>query len=153
MKVIIMRGIPGSGKSTWARENYPKAKVFSADQYFMDGTVYRFDSSKLQAAHNWCLNLFLAHLYEFADDYDDIEYDEEIDAVVDNTNIQLWQLSPYFLAAKSYGCDVRVVTMIREPSEAHKANVHGVPADTVWRMHHQLAPLEPRWNEQVVFVK
>lgn len=46
--VIIMRGVPGSGKSTYVRNRYPEARVVSADRYFTDPATgeYRFDASK-----------------------------------------------------------------------------------------------------------
>jgi predicted kinase len=32
--VYVMMGVPGSGKSTWIRNNVPGALVASADHYF-----------------------------------------------------------------------------------------------------------------------
>jgi adenylate kinase family enzyme len=52
-QLIIVRGIPGSGKSTFASSlGIPH---YEADQYFIgaDG-VYRFDFSKLGEAHRQC---------------------------------------------------------------------------------------------------
>ena len=53
--LIILRGCPGSGKSTFAKTL--GGAHFETDMYFVsdDGT-YNFDPSKLRDAHNWCQN-------------------------------------------------------------------------------------------------
>jgi len=41
-KVVIMRGVSGSGKSTYARTNYPSATILSSDDYWTkDGGDYK----------------------------------------------------------------------------------------------------------------
>ena len=56
--MAIMRGLPGSGKSTIAsriQEQLPQVQVCSADHHFIDEEgEYRFDLSKLGAAHAAC---------------------------------------------------------------------------------------------------
>ena len=55
MKTLyIVRGVPGSGKSTFAQSL--DCPVFEADQYFIDSETgeYKFDGSKIKLAHNWC---------------------------------------------------------------------------------------------------
>lgn len=51
----ILRGAPGSGKTTWALANRQTSTLCSADHYFTgpDG-VYRFDASKIGLAHAAC---------------------------------------------------------------------------------------------------
>lgn len=51
--LYIVRGLPGSGKSTFAKSlggvNY------EADMFFInENGEYNFDPSKLKDAHNWC---------------------------------------------------------------------------------------------------
>ena len=45
-KLIINRGIPGSGKSTSAKKLAPKEQIFSTDDYFMKNGKYIFDGKK-----------------------------------------------------------------------------------------------------------
>lgn len=53
-KLILVRGLPGSGKSTFAR-SLGIPDHFEADQYFVgDDGVYRFDASQLYQAHRDC---------------------------------------------------------------------------------------------------
>ena len=61
--VIILRGAPGTGKSTWAaryKAMHPtETIVLSATDYFRgrDGIV-RFRADRLQQSHAWCRNFF-----------------------------------------------------------------------------------------------
>ncbi len=61
MKLTLVRGLPGAGKSTFAG-----SEAIEADQYFCilsDTDVYgyptgeyRFDPKQLKDAHAWCQN-------------------------------------------------------------------------------------------------
>lgn len=59
MQLILVRGLPGSGKSTHARvianEIFRCARI-EADMYFVKDGEYLFDASKLGEAHKWCLD-------------------------------------------------------------------------------------------------
>ena len=54
--LYIVRGLPGSGKSTFAKSIAKPYQVFEADQYFMKNGKYKFDPTKLKEAHNDCKN-------------------------------------------------------------------------------------------------
>jgi len=63
MKVIIMRGVPGSGKSSYVARKYPEATVCSADNFFMSADDqgilhYQFNPAQLSAAHDECFREF-----------------------------------------------------------------------------------------------
>jgi len=116
--LILLRGLPGSGKSTlgevilYLPNN--NLKPLSADDYFTkpDGT-YNFDFEKLKEAHNdcqqRCANLMMNGV---------------IRIVVANTFTQEWEMKPYFEMAERYG--YRVHTLIVENRHGGN-NVHGVP--------------------------
>lgn len=55
MRVTILRGLPGAGKSTWTQSHCPGAVVISADDFFVgrDG-LYRFNPGRIFAAHAAC---------------------------------------------------------------------------------------------------
>jgi adenylate kinase family enzyme len=48
--IYLVRGIPGSGKSTFAKSL--GGTHFETDQFFMVDGKYNFDGSKLKEAHN-----------------------------------------------------------------------------------------------------
>ena len=121
--LYIVRGLPGSGKSTFARSIAKSYQVFEADQYFMKDGEYNFDPSKLKEAHDNCRqrvvrrmrkNLFNSTLFRTI--------------VVSNTFTQEWEMKFYRNIARRYG--YKVHTIIVE-NRHHGINVHGVPPDKV----------------------
>lgn len=60
--LYLIRGVPGSGKSTFANNILQAglvAGVVEADDYFIDVVTgeYNFDPSKLKNAHSYCQSL------------------------------------------------------------------------------------------------
>lgn len=141
-KVKILRGISGSGKSTFAT-SIPNAAICSADDYFTAGNVYAFDAKKLPEAHAQCLRRFL-WLVQNA------EIDHTI--VVDNTNTTVEEIAPYYALAEAYWRDVEVITIDTPPAFAHPRNVHNVDRDAVVRQHARLwkTELPKRWKHRIV---
>ena len=74
------------------------------------------------------------------------------DVVVDNTNTQMWEMSPYVLAAESYYFDVEIITLLVDPKIAHGRNLHGVPLKSVISMAERLERerLLPWWKNTIV---
>lgn len=128
MKVIILRGVPGSGKSTESKK-YPDAYVVSADHYFIgkDG-IYRFDMNKIASAHGQCKSRFEAALSE-----------KKPVVVVDNTNTTVKELKFYVETARRAGYAVEIVRIDCDPEIAAARNVHGVPKASVLKMAERLA--------------
>lgn len=128
-KIVILRGLPGSGKSTKVMERYPDAVVCSADNYFinpLDG-VYRYNPERIGDAHKWCrFNAIAA-----ADASAPV-------IVVDNTNIKYSDFRAYLEIAEAYGYEVELVESDTEwkwdVDECAKRNVHGVPREAIQRM-------------------
>lgn len=142
MNVIIMRGLPGVGKTTWANK-IENAVVCSADDYFMDCGVYKFDHRGLNEAHAQCYAKFI----------DLVDRGGSRTVVVDNTNTSAWTISPYVMHAKSRGCPVKVVEITNRVSAEELAdrNVHGVPLNTIWAMAQAMTEVLPRhWNVEVI---
>ena len=146
MKVIIMRGIPGGGKSTYIQKNFPNAIVCSADHSFETDEGYKFDPSKIGEAHRACQKKFLTHLLSFR------MAGEQRDVVVDNTNTQLWEMSFYVGLANVFEVPFEIHRIDCDPKVAAARNVHGVPEKAVLAMHSRMEKALPFWNEKVVKV-
>jgi predicted kinase len=118
--IILLRGIPGAGKSTLANLLLPNKPhcIRSADMFFEDEKGnYNFNARELPTAHKWCKN--------------QVEYlmsDQEELIIVDNTFTQEWEMADYFDLAKKY--DYRIVTLIVENRHGSKS-IHNVPQDKI----------------------
>ena len=117
--LYIVRGIPGSGKSTFAKQL--TSNVFEADHYFYDNDGnYNFIPSEIKEAHKECQNnvrfAMMSSIPKIA---------------VSNTFTQEWEMEPYFELAKKYG--YMVFTVVVENRHGGK-NVHNVPEDKIQTM-------------------
>jgi predicted kinase len=122
--LYIVRGIPGSGKTTFAKTISPI--VVEADQYFTDDKGnYIFDGSKIKLAHEYCRAQTEAWM---------ITEDDQINTskvAVSNTFTQEWEMEPYFELAKKYG--YKVFSLIVENRHGG-VNQHNVPEDKIEQM-------------------
>jgi predicted kinase len=131
--VYIMRGIPGSGKSTVAErlvESYgycgpgPAPVIHSTDDLCMVDGEYQFDIELAPARHEQNLQNFLGSL------------EKGVEAViVDNTNVKTEQYAPYVEAAEAAGYAVVFVELAHPSLEVSvERNTHGVPVEAINQM-------------------
>lgn len=124
--LILLRGLPGSGKSTLGdvilqttQQHNPD--VLSADNFFIDDKGnYNFDVTKLKEAHNLCQQKCAERMR--------LEFSK---IVVANTFTQEWEMDPYFEMAKRYR--YRVHTLIVENRHG-STNIHDVPNEKLVQM-------------------
>jgi len=114
-RVIILRGLPGAGK-TDLLETLNYDVVCSADDYFKD---IPWDGNKLETAHNECWLKFIAALSTAKT------------VVVDNTNTRKWEFEKYAKLAMAKG--FRVTTLIVENRQGSES-IHNVPKITLRKM-------------------
>jgi predicted kinase len=120
--LFLVRGLPGSGKSTFATHIWNEYAVCEADKFFYDKDGnYNFDPSKIKDAHAWCKNEVETRM---KDHQLNPQYYPEI--AVSNTFTQEWEMKDYYDLAEKYG--YKVVSLIVENRHGGK-NVHGVPED------------------------
>ena len=160
VKVIILSGVPGSGKSTWVKENHADATVCSADRYFMRTGTYQFKVTELADAHGYCMRKFVENLRAATEDGETctiivdntipqqilencvLNYGETCTIIVDNTNTTSEEIVPYYAVAQAYGCEIELITFEADPALAAARNVHGVPAAGVNAMAKRLESRE-----------
>jgi predicted kinase len=120
--LFLIRGLPGSGKTSFATAIWNDYAVCEADKFFYDKeNNYNFDPSKLKEAHSWCLSEVESKMIEHENNK---QYYPEI--AVSNTFTQEWEMENYFKLAEKYG--YKVVSLIIENRHGSK-NIHGVPEE------------------------
>jgi predicted kinase len=120
--LFLIRGLPGSGKTSFATAIWNEYAVCEADKFFYDKEGnYNFDVSKLKEAHTWCKNQVETRMIDHQNNQ---QYYPEI--AVSNTFTQEWEMEDYFKLAEKYG--YKVVSLIIENRHGGQ-NVHGVPED------------------------
>jgi len=122
-ELFLLRGLPGSGKSTMAKSL--GGEFVEADRYFMKYGKYEFDATKLREAHKWCLEQVREWMRVDSKGFDINRI------VVSNTFTQEWEMQPYYDLAKEYG--YMVFSIIVENRHGGK-NVHNVPEDKINQM-------------------
>ncbi|NXA80892.1 N4BP2 protein, partial [Thryothorus ludovicianus] len=128
--LVLLRGVPGSGKSYLARnllEDNPGGVILSTDDYFYKHGQYHYDPDCLGEAHDWnrkrAKEAFEMRISPI---------------IIDNTNIQAWEMKPYVTLAQQFKYKV----MFREPDtwwkfkpkELERRNIHGVSKEKIKRM-------------------
>lgn len=127
--ILLVRGIPGSGKTTLARmivENHPNAAEISADDFFeSDMGDYIFSAKDLPLAHLSCKNRTETCMKN------EVEL-----IVVHNTFTREREMTEYFDLAEQY--NYRVSTVIAE-NRHDSQSVHGVPTETIEKMKNRFS--------------
>lgn len=124
-KMYILRGLPGSGKSTKANEIGANVNVFGSDSFW--GDEYDFDESRIGEAHRWNQKRVLDAINQNLSPI-----------VVDNTNVSMYEFKPYVQMAIKHGYDIEFVEPDTpwkfDANELASRNKHNVPLDVIQSM-------------------
>lgn len=120
--LTIIRGCPGSGKSTYAKS----LNIFhvEADQYFTNHKgEYNWEGSKVKHAHNWCFQTTVNALLS------------GVDVVVSNTFTRISEMQKYIDFCNAMNISFKVICC-----KNNFGNVHSVPEETLINM-------KARWED------
>jgi len=124
MNLLLIRGLPGVGKSTAAERM--GAVAVSADDFMVDDEgKYAFDATRLAHCHQACQAKVAASLKDGND------------VVVANTFCQEWEVAPYRQIAAEHGATLKIISLFdggMTDEQLAARNVHGVPADRIAAM-------------------
>ena len=122
--LYLVRGLPGSGKTTFGRTLTDRHLHFEADNYFTHPVTgeYKFDASLLSIAHAQCRQHTMLAMQ-----------DSMTPIVVSNTFSRRWEMEEYYKLALLYGYKVVEITM----SGNLHPSVHNVPQETIELMRNR----------------
>lgn len=127
-QLVLVRGLPGSGKSTFAATLTASGYLhLEADQFFVVDGVYRYDASRIRDAHRWCQEQARSALAQGRR------------VVVANTFTRLDEMRPYLQLSAA-------TIVIRASGEWR--NVHDVPVDVFGRMRDRWEGIRPQSTGQ-----
>jgi predicted kinase len=128
MTLYLIRGLPGSGKSTYAKSL--GCLHVEADMFFMRDGIYDFRLSSLKEAHAWCLMTTRMAI------------ENGMDVAVSNTFTQLWEMKPYRDLAKAYATPCHIVECT-----GNYESVHNVPQHVIDKMKEHWEEIWPLYAE------
>jgi len=121
--IVILRGVPGSGKSTYAAKNYPDYKLLENDQFFMKDGSYQYDPKKIGEAVAACQCKAICAMSRGED------------IVIANTHTHVWEFFVYCNLATAFNYNLTIIRL-----RNRFKNVHNVPDETVQRMEYEYEP-------------
>ena len=121
-KLTLIRGLPGSGKSTIAAAMFSEGLEYvahlEADMFFTDPLGnYKYDPNLVRFAHQWCLSSTIKHLIGGNK------------VIVSNTFTTWEEIYPYLKFSIDNGIECCIIE-----AQGKFSNVHDVPDDVLEKM-------------------
>lgn len=125
-KLIIIRGVPGAGKSTKAKQIAESSSeqhiILEADMYwYKERGFYDFDFEHIARAHRWCL------------DTTKILLRNGHNVIVANTFTTMKEMNQYISFACELDIPIEVITLTTE-----FGSIHGVPDSVMDKMRNRI---------------
>lgn len=127
-KIILIRGVPGSGKSTYAKKlmkTMDNVVHFEADMYFDRDGEYKWKPEDVPKSHAWC----------FEQAQKAVEDGKNV--IISNTFTRLWELAKYISLAEEYK---KTHELVVYKMDNEFKNIHNVPEETLKKMKDRFEP-------------
>jgi predicted kinase len=126
--------LPGSGKSYIGKQliedtirDNAAEHIISADDYFLKNGRYVYEASKISEAHQTAQRNFYSRASK---GYSPL--------IIDNTNLQSWEMIPYVQAAIQYSYHIEIIEPVTPwkwiPHKLAQKNKHNVPMEKIKKM-------------------
>lgn len=115
--LIIVRGLPGSGKSTYARTSFPNILHLEQDMFLYRDRKYCYSKSEVPNAVKWCYDTTKTALKN------------HMDVIVSNTFIYKKHVDHYVNLAKELGAKYKIVRL-----KFNYGSIHDVPMEVLKSM-------------------
>tara|TARA_B100000886_G_scaffold22452_1_gene14279 strand:+ start:370 stop:849 length:480 start_codon:yes stop_codon:yes gene_type:complete len=127
MRLILIRGLPGSGKTTLGKK-WAGKHCYAADDFFylLGNGQYNFDPTRLPEAHEYCQTLVLR----------DMALEVPVISVA-NTFTQEWELQSYAIMCITQNYKLEIVDLYDaglSDEQLADRNTHDVPIESIRRM-------------------
>ena len=116
--LVLVRGVSGSGKSTFAGEFLNSSFLISTDDFFMNEGKYEFNPEHLVANHQRCIDSVESEM-KFRE-----SVTESTTIVVHNTFTRKWEMEPYIDLARKYGYNLYTIVV---ENRHGSSSLHDIP--------------------------
>lgn len=133
--IFIIRGLPGSGKTTVGTQLAQHGSLVEANDYFYgDDGVYRFNPERLPDAHADCLARFNDRIGLWRRH----RLFNQTHICVANTFVKIAHMQPYFDLCNKLELPFAVIEC-----KGNFKSIHNVPQHTIDRMRREWEPYDP----------
>lgn len=109
-ELVLVRGIAGTGKSTFCRNNFKNHIWYEPDSLMKDCRGnYKYDSRTFPEAVKWCHTLT------------DTALSEDLDVIVSDVFLRLDDMLHYLKLTKHHDCQLKIITCTHYRGSTHRA--------------------------------
>lgn len=132
---LIVRGIPGAGKSHLLRELGSRRNLHAIafDDFRETKRGYKYDPADQERVNNKAMLKFRSKMLE------SVMYSKDDSVAIEGVFASADKIARFAEAASKAGYRPVVVTLRCDPQEAHTRGIHGVAEDVTRHMHESLA--------------